>query len=385
MANKFSGEGFNPNKFNARSYTPPTSNNLFGELDHSYRHASSPYSYVPSSFDFHDSLLVSDHSFKEADLKRLGASSYVSALVSGGFVKDASNIDFVEENGCVKMSFFNKAEGQDQKSVEVTFPDANNRNKDLQTDFVAGVDQIVFGNNGYKNIASINTSTLPEGTEVLILDGADVSEMCAKFDDEFLNKVAEGSDGKCLILCKNNEKGERKAISSTFFSGDVKIFFDGKEIKAGSGRLLTVSNSTMPTLQPSGQPSTNPSGQPSIQPSEQPSTNPSGQPSIQPSGEPSQPSSQPSGQPSIQPSSQPSAQPTAPTPQPAEKPKWRLSEGEEIGIGLGVFFGAGALLAVGYYCAKKCNEYCSEEDPSKHPAYASAASLFARDAKVVPK
>ena len=209
--------------------------------------------------------------------------------------------------------------------------------------------------------------------------------MCAKFDDEFLNKVAEGSDGKCLILCKNNEKGEREAISSTFFSGDVKIFFDGKEIKAGSGRLLTVSNSTMPTLQPSGQPSTNPSGQPSIQPSEQPSTNPSGQPSIQPSGEPSQPSSQPSGQPSIQPSSQPSAQPTAPTPQPAEKPKWRLSEGEEIGIGLGVFFGAGALLAVGYYCAKKCNEYCSEEDPSKHPAYASAASLFARDAKVVPK
>ena len=342
MANKFSGEGFNPNEFNARSYAPPTSNNLFGELDHSYRHASSPYSYVPSSFDFHDSLLVSDHSFKEADLKRLGASSYVSALVSGGFVKDASNIDFVEENGCVKMSFFNKAEGQDQKSVEVTFPDANNRNKDLQTDFVAGVDQIVFGNNGYKNIASINTSTLPEGTEVLILDGADVSEMCANFDDEFLNKVAEGSDGKCLILCKNNEKGEREAISSTFFSGNVKILFDGKEIKAGSGRLLTVSNSTMPTLQPSGQPSTNPSGQPSIQP-------------------------------------------TAPTPQPAEKPKWRLSEGEEIGIGLGVFFGAGALLAVGYYCAKKCNEYCSEEDPSKHPAYASAASLFARDAKVVPK
>ena len=325
----------------------------------------------------------------------------------------------------MKMSFSNEAEGQDQKSVEVIFPDANNLNKDLQTDFVAGVDQIVFGNNGYKNIASINTSTLPEGTEVLILNGADVSEMCAKFDDEFLNKVAEGSDGKCLILCKNNEKGEREAISSTFFSGDVKILFDGKEIKAGSGRLLTVSNSTMPTLQPSGRPSTNPSGQPSEQPSiqpsgqpseqpstnpsgqpsrqpsiqpsgqssiqpseqpsEQPSTNPSGQPSIQPSEQPSQPSSQPSGQPSIQPSSQPSAQPTAPTPQPAEKPKWRLSEGEEIGIGLGVFFGAGALLAVGYYCAKKCNEYCSEEDPSKHPAYASAASLFARDAKVVPK
>ena len=79
------------------------------------------------------------------------------------------------------------------------------------------------------------------------------------------------------------------------------------------------------------------------------STAPSGLPTEQSSG-------QPSGQ-SSQPSTQPSSQPSAPTPEPTEEPKWHLSETEAIGLGFGVFFGAGVLLAVGHHCAKKCNEH----------------------------
>ncbi len=107
--------------------------------------------------------------------------------------------------------------------------------------------RIINGDKNFKNIAHINTTSLPEGIRYAVLEAKEAIGTCFKFPCDPKN-IAEGIDEGTLVVfyTKNQSGGDKISGVAMLYGGSTnKIFIDGKEVVPKRG--LNAESTPTPT------------------------------------------------------------------------------------------------------------------------------------------
>jgi len=219
---------------------------------------------------------------------------------------------------------------QDHKFVSFLFgenPDYQPQN--YQANIAAGQNRIIYGDDGYNNSATLDTSSLPEGVKWIVLDAAKSIGTCYNFPCQ-KEDLAEGLAGNLLVLYKDGSQYSRPEVigSTLLFGGKENNFFvDGQKIEPISPDLsITTMPSSPPTTEPSETPSNLPTNGPTRSPSQLPTSTPSYILTFSPSDGPTLiPTTKPSEKLTNEPTQGPSQLPTVETQESTLMPSFILT------------------------------------------------------------